>query len=210
MKLFDKKYFDTYYSDYKKQNPGHKLIYYCNFLQKYVAKGRLLDIGCSYGMFVKTASSYYNTFGMDTDPEIVAEAAVRSKQTHFVVGKLPEIPLSGLDVITVLDVLEHVPDLDRIMRHLHGALNNSGIALIVVPVYDGPLGWLVRILDHDHTHIHKQSRKFWINAVEPYFELVEWQGIFRKLILGMYYLHIPTTGLRAIAPAIAMILRKKL
>lgn len=83
------------------------------------------------------------------------------------------------------------------------------IALIVVPVYDGPLGWLVKKLDNDPTHIHKRSRAFWLDLIEKYFELVEWRGVFRMLFFGKFYLNLTTLLLRQISPAVILVLRNR-
>jgi SAM-dependent methyltransferase len=206
---FDDDYFRTYYRDYYVQNPPAKLQHYLDLLLRYRDGGTLLDIGCSYGLFVAAASRHFRCLGMDVDPGVVAGAAAHAPQGSFVAGALPAIPFRDLDAITAFDVLEHVPDLDATLRELHRALRPGGIVLAVVPVYDGPLGWLVRLLDRDPTHIHKRSREFWLQLAESGFTVVEWQGIFRKLLFGRYYVNLPAGRLRGVAPAIVMVLRKE-
>jgi SAM-dependent methyltransferase len=204
---FDRDYFDRYYGDYFRQNPPGKLDYYLRLVRNHVGEGRLLDIGCSYGLFVERASSQFRCLGMDVDPDVVARAAARVPRASFAAGMLPHIPCSGVDVITLLDVAEHVPDLDAAMRSIRNALRPGGIALVVVPVYDGPLGPLVHRLDKDPTHIHQKSRRFWLELAGRHFELLEWQGVFRKLLFGRLYLNLPSRLFRGISPAIVMVLR---
>ena len=208
MMAFDREYFRRYYGNYERQNPPSKLQGYLALLRRYAPSGPLLDIGCSYGMFAGMASEIFPTTGMDVDPAVVAVAAERNPQASFVVGMLPEIPISDLAVITLLDVLEHVPQLDETLAAVRASLKPGGVALVVVPVYDGPLGWLVRLLDRDPTHIHKCSRRFWLELVSCHFELQEWSGAFRKLMFGKWYLHGFTTRWRGVAPAIVMVLRR--
>lgn len=204
---FDNDYFSSYYQDYFRQNPPCKHRWYLSLLRRHGAAGTLLDIGCSYGLFVERASRFFSCFGMDVSPEVVAEAGKRVPGASFVAGKLPDIPLQGLDVITLLDVIEHVPDLEQTLEALRHALKPGGLMLVVVPVYDGPLGPLVERLDDDPTHIHKCSRDFWRELLGRHFELLEWRGAFRKLFAGKLYINLPTRLLRGIAPAAVFVLR---
>lgn len=206
---FDLKYFAAVYGDYERQNPVAKSRHYLDILVRHGAQGSLLDIGCFCGRFVEIAKEQFACTGMDINPEVVAEAARRVPGVTFIEGRLPDIPCNGLDVITLLDVIEHVPDPSEALQSVYDALKPGGISLLVIPVYDGPLGWLVKALDHDPTHIHKCSRKFWLELVSSRFKLLEWHGVFRKLFFRRIYLNIPTHCLRSIAPAIILAVRKE-
>lgn len=129
---FDKNYFNKYYRNYLKQNPPYKLKTYLNFLLKYTKRGSLLDIGCSCGLFVELSSEYFDCFGMDVDSEVVSEAAKRVPQSSFVSGALPNIPFKDLDIITLLDVIEHVQDLRSSLEALKISLRPGGIALMPI------------------------------------------------------------------------------
>ena len=204
---FGKDYFNSCYQDYSRQNPLRKHLWYLSLLRKHGAAGVLLDIGCSYGLFAERGGRFLRCIGMDVSPEVVAEAASRVPYASFVAGKLPDVPFRGVDVVTALDVLEHVPDPERTLEALRGAVKPGGLVLVVMPVYDGPLGPVVACLDHDPTHIHKCSRTFWLDMLSRYFQVVEWWGVFRKLLAGKVYVHMPTMLFRGIAPAIAVVLR---
>jgi SAM-dependent methyltransferase len=206
---FDKEYFRQFYGDYYRQNPTRKLRAYMRMIRQHVPNGRLLDIGCSYGVFVREAAAFFTCTGMDVDREVVAMAASRVPNATFITGALPNIPGRGLDVITALDVLEHVPDPDAAVAAIRDALRPGGIALIVVPVYDGPLGWLTRLLDRDPTHLHKHSRYYWLEMASRHLEVIGWQGFMRKLLFGKWYLHIPMGPFRSIAPAVALVLQRR-
>jgi SAM-dependent methyltransferase len=206
---FQKDYFKKYYGDYFRQNPLYKMITYLNLLSKHSKQGILLDIGCAYGLFLKVASDHFNCIGMDVDFDVLSEAAKRITRASLVCSALPRIPFKSIDNITLFDVVEHVEDLEAAFGELHGALRQGGIMLVVVPVYDGPLGWLVKKLDADLTHVHQQSRRFWLDLTQKYFKLLEYKGVFRRLLFGRFYLHLTTSLLRKISPAIIMVLRKE-
>ena len=77
----------------------------------------------------------------------------------------------------------------------------------IAPTRPSDRASLVRTLDKDPTHIHKDSRRFWLDWAGRHFEGREWWGIFRFLFPGGYYLHWPTRAWRGIAPAIAVVAR---
>lgn len=208
MNEFNKDYFSTYYGNYYIQNPPRKLRAYLEIIKRHKNSGRLLDVGCSYGVFVQAATGSFHCVGMDVNHGVVAAASANVPDASFVVAAMPGIPFAGLDVITILDVMEHLPDPDQALVAIRRALAPGGIALVVIPVYDGPLGWLVHLLDKDPTHIHKCSRQYWLQVASRHFELVQWGGIFRKLIFGRFFVNIMTGALRSISPAVFMVVRR--
>lgn len=205
---FDKEYFRQFYGDYQRQSPARKSRLYLTMIRRVVPRGRLLDIGCSFGMFLREAVAHFTCTGMDVSPEVVAVAAANVPDAAFVAGRLPDIPCSDMDVITALDVIEHVADPEAALVAIRNALRPGGVALVVVPVYDGPLGWLTGLLDKDPTHLHKQSRRYWLELSGRHFDLIEWQGFLRKLLFGRWYLHLPMRRLRSIAPAVGLLLQR--
>jgi hypothetical protein len=81
--------------------------------------------------------------------------------------------------------------------------------VFVVPVYDGPLGWLVRRLDKDPTHVHKMPRNFWLEWAARTFEVVEWLGTYRYLTPLGVYVHFASRRLRRWSPAVAVAARRR-
>jgi SAM-dependent methyltransferase len=207
-KHFDREYFQNNYGNYNLQSPPKKSRLYLDMIRSSMAAGRLLDIGCSFGLFLREAATSFHCFGMDVSPQVVATAAKNLPQAGFVAGRLPEIPFSNLDVITALDVLEHTEDPAAALAAIRGALRPGGIALVVVPVYDGPLGFITGLLDRDPTHIQKKSRHYWLELTKNQFEIITWQGFLRKLLCNRWYINLPMLKLRAIAPAIAILLQR--
>lgn len=204
---FDIEYFRQFYSDYYRQNPPRKSRLYLKMIRRIVPEGQLLDIGCSFGLFIREASAYYTCTGMDVDPAVVAVAADNNPDSLFVAGRLPDIPGKDLDVITALDVIEHVGDPEAALVAISKSLRPGGVALVVVPVYDGPLGWITGLLDKDPTHLHKESRKYWLELTGRHFEVIEWQGFLRKLLFKRWYLLVRLRFFRSLAPSVGLLLR---
>lgn len=204
-------YFNSAYRDYEGQNPTRKLDHYLEAITQRlsVPAPRLLDLGCGRGPFLERAALRFPEWslsGIDVDEDALAEASRRVPAADLRTASAEQIPLpdSSFDVITAWDALEHVPDLEKAVSEIQRCLAPGGQVAIVVPVYDGLTGPLVRRLDRDETHLHKESRAFWVDLIQESFDGVEWHGIYRYLLPNGRYIHRPTTWLRGSAPAILM------
>lgn len=209
---FDEHYYTSVYRDYGKQTPSTKLDFYQRLLDQTAgARGagtRLLDLGCAFGDFLRNAPSAWDRIGVDVNVYAVDEARKRGGNITFFDGAFPPESIGSFDVITAFDVLEHIPDVDAIVEQIHARLRPGGVFLFVVPVYDGPLGWVVHTLDKDPTHLHKMSRKFWLGFALKRFELLKWTGIVRWMPPVGAYIHVPSDALRTISPGIAVVCRR--
>jgi SAM-dependent methyltransferase len=102
-----------------------------NFVRKYRDGGRLLDVGCAYGFFLKEAQPHYDVSGI----EISADAAAfcRTRGLHTITGVADEKTLASLgmmDVIVMLDVIEHLPDPHQTLALCCEHLAPGGIIVI--------------------------------------------------------------------------------
>lgn len=202
-------YFDSAYRDYERQNPPAKLDHYLDVLSSRLSQEtpELLDVGCGRGAFLERASTLHPTWRLSgVEPEIdgvtdtrqrVPDATIR----NAVATDLP-FPPASFDIVTAWDVLEHVTDLGSAMDEIERCLKPGGLFCLVVPVYDGVTGPIIRLLDRDPTHVHKKSRDFWIDLVDSRFDSLTWHGIHRYLLAGSIYLHRPTRKLRGTTAAI--------
>lgn len=208
---FDEAYYRTVYGDYRRQNPARKLAFYRRLVERHAgAGGRVLDLGCAFGLFLGGLPERYARFGVDASEHAIRAAARRIRDGRFAVGDCARPPLRGpFDVITAFDVLEHIQDLDGALAYIDGALAPGGVLVFVVPVYDGPLGPVIQALDRDPTHVHKRSRAWWLERLSERFDIAEWTGILRYLLPPGFYVHLPSRWIRGFAPAIAVAARQK-
>lgn len=207
---FDRSYYERNYRSYELQNPPRKLAFYRALVERAAAgkaRPRILEIGCAFGHFLATLDPRWRRCGMDASRYAVGRARRRAPEAAFAVADAGgEIPFAGgFDVIVAFDVLEHLADLARVREALLPRLAPGGRLVFVVPVYDGPTGPLVRLLDRDPTHVHKRSRAFWLDWAGRDLRIVEWWGVYRYLLPGGRYLHRPTRALRGVAPAVAVV-----
>jgi SAM-dependent methyltransferase len=210
---FGKDYYSSAYRDYKKQNPKRKLLFYKNLVEQvvpYEKAASIIDVGCAFGVFLSYLNSSWMRLGIDTSEYALREALRRVPGAFFMAADAAFLPVSGaVHAIVAFDSLEHVANLEFVATGIKRMLLSRGYFIFVVPVYDGPLGPVIRLLDHDATHIHKQPREFWLKWAATHFDVCEWKGIFRYLFPAGVYLHVVTKPLRHYASAIAVIARKK-
>ncbi|MBD3316728.1 MAG: methyltransferase domain-containing protein [Chitinivibrionales bacterium] len=98
--------------------------------------GPALDIGCAAGYFLDILREEgWNAEGIELDPEMRAQ--VRAK--GFSVSDKPIEHFDGdkrYDLITLFDVLEHLPKLKNDARTLAGLLRDKGTIALVTPDFD--------------------------------------------------------------------------
>ena len=100
------------YSDYRGAEPvlRREFSHSVDFVRRYRSAGRLLDLGCAYGFFLKEAQSYFDASGI----ELAEDAAESCRQSglHVLSGVADEANMARVgevDVITMFDVIEHLP-----------------------------------------------------------------------------------------------------
>jgi len=204
---FDAAYFDARYGgDYERRNPVRKLRYYLDAVRDLRPSGRLLDVGCAYGLFLAEARKHYEVTGADVSQHAVERARALLPGTQIIQAGIEDLsPGERFDVITCFDVLEHVADLDNAFAKLTGLLREDGVLALTVPVYDSPAGVLVGLLDRDETHLWKKNRDFWRTMMTTKgFSLVRDEGLWRYA-LGKYYLFWGGRRWRNLSPAILLI-----
>jgi len=210
---FEREYFEKTYRNYSRQNPRHKLRFYRSLVERAAARGRaprILDIGCAFGAFLSELNPEWKRFGIDVSEFAIERAARSLAGATLARAGIENIPFEGsFDIITAFDVIEHVPSLEDAGSSVKSKLSADGCFIFVVPVYDGPAGPAVHLLDRDATHVHKESREFWLRWAEERFVLVDWLGLCRYLLPGGYYVHYATRAWRRFTPAIAVVARNR-
>jgi 2-polyprenyl-3-methyl-5-hydroxy-6-metoxy-1,4-benzoquinol methylase len=118
---------NIYYDDGFKERTSRLRL---EMLTRYGARGKqLLDIGCGKGMFVHVATqSGWDAWGTEFDAGACAYAATHFGLRTIINGDLdaPALP-AQFDVITLWDVIEHVPDPVGIFRQVERRLRPGGI-----------------------------------------------------------------------------------
>lgn len=170
---------------------------------------KILDVGCGYGGFLRQLGDKWKTFGIDVSVYAIEYAKKLSPKTEFRLCSVSDLKSKAeFDAVTAFDSLEHVPDADKSLANIKLALKPNGVFICVVPVYDGPFGFMGGLLDRDSTHVNKKSRDFWLKKFVKYFQIVEIKGILRKEIFSGFYFHFMNKRLAGIGQAILVKMKK--
>jgi len=102
--------------------------------------GNALEIGCAHGGFTHLMQqSGFAATGLELSPSIVGFAQ-RTFDIPVFCGPVEEQPLlkQSFDVIALMDVLEHLPNPLKTIRHCVGLLKPDGVLFIQTPRYPSP------------------------------------------------------------------------
>lgn len=98
-------------------------------IRRYAPRGRLLDVGCHVGTFIALAEQAgYAVAGVEPSRWAAKRAAERINGTvHVGVVEDAPLPDGAYDVVTMWDVIEHLPDPSSTLRAVHAALRPGGV-----------------------------------------------------------------------------------
>lgn len=117
---------------------------------------QVLDAGCGSGRELQDLAAYGTVYGVELDPDAAAYAASRGLG-EVRVGRVEELPWDAamFDLITCLDVLEHLPEDHRALVELRRVSKPGGWLLATVPAY--PALWSLH--DRANHHFRRYSRR---------------------------------------------------
>lgn len=92
---------------------------------------RVLDIGCGTGTFLATLPPDMELFGIEPSAAAVERARARGVKTIQYDDLMKPELRNTFDLITAIDVVEHMGDLHQLRRHLLTALRPGGTVIIL-------------------------------------------------------------------------------
>jgi 2-polyprenyl-3-methyl-5-hydroxy-6-metoxy-1,4-benzoquinol methylase len=105
-------------------------------LKRHKPKGsRLLDIGCGFGFFLNIAQTDgYIVKGIEVSQSLAEEGNHRY-YLKIIAGNVFDIELTDehYDIITAWDVLEHLSDIERLLKQVSHLIKPDGVFLFRVP-----------------------------------------------------------------------------
>jgi len=119
--------------------------------------GSLLDVGCGTGLFVCAAQKGgWEATGVDASAWAVASGGQRCPRARFRAGLLPEIdfPAGSFDVVTLWNVLEHVPRPVETLERIRSWLALDGWLFLSLPNADSRIArlmgkhWVLLLREH--------------------------------------------------------------
>lgn len=94
---------------------------------------RVLDVGCGPGRFSTYCKGPYK--GIELNPQAVADAQRHGR--NVVLEKLEDQPEAAFDVVTLFQVLEHVPDPQAFLAEAARRVAPGGRLIVTTPDMDG-------------------------------------------------------------------------
>ena len=129
-----------------------RCVYWLRTLLRYrLPPARTLDVGCGHGALVMLLSrAGYDAQGLELSPWVV-DFARRTFGVPVLLGPLEAQSLKpgNLDVITMMDVLEHLVDPMATVDVAFSALREGGILMIQTPAAPAELSW-EEMVDANH------------------------------------------------------------
>lgn len=104
-------------------------------IKAFKKSGCLLDIGCGFGLLLKSAQEQgFEVLGVEKEQKAV-EMAAKKWGLPVIKGEFPEVKLEcdSFDVVTCLDVLEHVKNPQNFLSSLHRILKKDGLLVVQAP-----------------------------------------------------------------------------
>jgi 2-polyprenyl-3-methyl-5-hydroxy-6-metoxy-1,4-benzoquinol methylase len=126
-----------------------------HIIDKKVKKNKnstLLDFGCGTGGNLDELSKKYNTYGADMSELAISFCKKRNLNNIFTNNHFfNNVEYKGkFDIITILDVIEHVDEDQKLLESLKDLLTDDGSIVITVPAYQFLFG------SHDIIYMHKR------------------------------------------------------
>lgn len=102
-------------------------------IKKYIPSGKLLDIGAGSGILVEEARrAGFDAQGVEPSAWLQKKAHEHNLPVHL--GTFPHVSCTGpYDIITIIDVIEHVNNPVQLLQKAHKALAKNGIIIVVTP-----------------------------------------------------------------------------
>jgi SAM-dependent methyltransferase len=150
-----------YYAEYRQVEDVHwwfvgRRRILLQILDRYLGKTagrerRILDVGCGTGTMLGYLASYGKAQGVDIDEEAIGYCRERGL-VDVSLGEAADLPFDDgtFDLVTALDVIEHLDDDAAALGELRRVLRPGGHLLVTVPAHRFMWG------DQDEVNMHKR------------------------------------------------------
>jgi len=173
----------------------------CKFVLSHLknCKGRLLDLGCGNGLlFSHLRDTQLQLTGVDIVEEQLELAKKNNPNATFVAEDVCKYSSSEkFDVVTSLDVIEHLYDPESYLLNIKRLLKNDGILILTTPYYGYIKNLLIALSNgwdkhhmpnklHGHIKLHSLNTMTEL-LTKTGFEILEYSGLGRCPFLRMMH-----------------------
>ena len=143
---------------------GKRAIVY-SLLDKYLPaqtsdgkQRRAMDLGCGTGLNLDYLAEYGDAVGLDSSEQALEFCQQRGHTRLCLADSLPFAD-NSFDIITALDVVEHIPDDLAVMREVRRVLKPNGLIIVSVPAYGRLWSYWDQILGHYRRYTTSSMRR---------------------------------------------------
>jgi ubiquinone/menaquinone biosynthesis C-methylase UbiE len=137
------------------------ILHLCQHYKVFQKSNNILDVGCGTGMMMTELSSKGSVFGVDGSLQALSFCKKREQAKVLCCDLTYPLPFKSeyFDMVTILDVLEHLDNDSLILSEIRRILKSSGYFFLTVPAY--PMLWTYWdvILGHKRRYRRKQLKK---------------------------------------------------
>ena len=123
---------------------------------------RILDVGCGTGANLEMLANFGESEGVDVSDDALEFCKTKGLKVHK--GLAEELPFEdeSFDLVTALDVVEHLDDDIGGLKEMNRVMKKSGRALIFVPAFM----WLWGVQDDISNHRIRYTKKQIVERLE--------------------------------------------
>jgi len=173
--IFNKDYFYgrklSNYVNYEKLDNDFRWKPIVKILKELKISGKILDIGCAFGYFLKRAAPLFQElYGLDISDFAIKLAKKELPKAELRVldidkAELP-YPDEYFDLITAFDVLEHTSSIPGALNKIIKKIKRGGYLIFSTPMKNTWAGRIFRFFDRDVSHISVPTKLELIGFVE--------------------------------------------
>jgi SAM-dependent methyltransferase len=135
---FNVNYFKSYVSVSRLREKGDKpylYSYWSRYLRGLKPRGKLLDVACGLGFFIKRMQDTYQTFGIDISGYSVEESRKNAARADVRIASAAALPFNNdyFDIVTAFDIIEHLKDPGLFLTQAQAVLKKGGLLVISTP-----------------------------------------------------------------------------
>ncbi len=140
---------------------------------------RILDVGCGDGLFFPQLRRFGDPWGVETDRSLISDDNPDRDRIH---ADLPAVLAERgerFELITALDVIEHIEDDASAVEGMASLLSPGGKLLVTVPAFMSLWD------DHDviNQHYRRYTQKTLRRVLEPHGEVVQIRYLFHAIFI---------------------------
>lgn len=128
--------YETYYRDFRNRQFQKAL----QSIERVEFPGKnVLDLGCSYGWFLKKAKDHgWTAVGIEPSEKVFSVVSEERdiKVYNYGIRDIGKVP-GSFDLITMWNVFEHLDDPNKTLKAIYGKLKKGGVLLVCVPDING-------------------------------------------------------------------------